>query len=100
MVIPAPLVRSRTSVSPNLNSSCMASQQEADQEQFPGMCQNIYAPLGGCAAQPDEQLLSEVINRIHQSALQSDWTGAKRAPGNIQRPAGLKITFENDPVRP
>jgi hypothetical protein len=36
-VIPAPLVRSRSSVSPSLNSACMASQQEFDQEAPRGM---------------------------------------------------------------
>jgi hypothetical protein len=51
----------------------MASQQEDDQEQLPEwrdivarVDENIYAPRGGGAAQLDEQLLSEVIDRNRQ----------------------------------
>jgi hypothetical protein len=42
-------------------------------------------------AQLDKQLLSEMIDRNHQRPPFRIRTGAKRPPGNIQRPAGLKI---------
>jgi hypothetical protein len=45
MVIPAPFARSRTIVSPSLNSACMASQQEFDHEAPRGMARHSSPEL-------------------------------------------------------
>ena len=107
MVIPAPLVRSRTSVSPDLSSSCMASQQEADQEQFPGMVRHSSPELIRISMRPSVAARRNWTSNSCQkrsietiSGLQSDRTGAKRPPGNIQRPAGLKIACFRKMSRP
>jgi hypothetical protein len=79
MVIPAPSARSRTIVSPSLNSACMASQQEADEElprgmvrqSSPELIRTSIRPPRGCATQLGEQFMSEVIDRNHGD-LQTD----------------------------
>jgi hypothetical protein len=86
----------------------MASQQEADQEQFPGMVRHSSPELIRISLRPSVAARRNWTSNSCRkwsietiSGLQSDRTGAKRPPSNIQRPAGLKLlAFKGDPSAP
>ena len=101
-VIPAPLDRSKSIVSPGLNSSCMASQQAFDQAVPLGILRQSSSELirtsnssAVCgAAQLGEQFIFKVIGRNHwwPPAHHAPNPSRKRANSGV-RAAVVRLTF-------